>query len=117
MGCLAKHSDELWHLAKIESLDENKICVQFKKINFTCALDWESILLLNGIEPDDDDDDISETDSFEEKSEEVGSDGGIFYFPKYFEYQRNAVNLINSAFYVLTRYRYRDFEMIFPDEL
>ena len=67
MDCLALHSDELWHLAKIESVDENKICVQFKKINLTCALDWESILLLNSINTEDEESSSSSSDSCEDE--------------------------------------------------
>ena len=66
MDCLAKHTDGLWHLAKIESIDENKICVQFKKINLTCALDWESVLLFNNINESDEESSDEDSDSEDE---------------------------------------------------
>lgn len=47
MSCLARHSDELWHLATIESIDNEKMCIQFKKFNLTTALDWENIFVLD----------------------------------------------------------------------
>lgn len=52
MSCLAKHSDDLWHLAEIQSIDQNHICVQYRKFNFVSALEWESVLLLDN--PSDD---------------------------------------------------------------
>ena len=74
MDCLAKHTDELWHLARIESIDESKICVQFKKINLTCALDWESVLLFNDINESDEEDD-SDVDSDDDSDNEIISHG------------------------------------------
>ncbi len=47
LSCLAKHTDELWHLAFIESIDREHICVQFKKFNLATALKWEDVLLLD----------------------------------------------------------------------
>jgi hypothetical protein len=44
--CLAKHTDNLWHLATIEAFDQDSICIQFKKFNLTSALQWEDVLLL-----------------------------------------------------------------------
>ncbi len=46
--CLAKYSDGLWHLARIESIDEEQICVQFKKFNKTEALSWDHVILIDG---------------------------------------------------------------------
>ena len=43
----AKHSDDLWHLAAIESIDEHHICVQYKKFNLTTALEWEHIFVID----------------------------------------------------------------------
>lgn len=47
MTCLAKHTDDLWHLAEVKSLDEKHITVQYKKFNLAAALEWESVLLLD----------------------------------------------------------------------
>lgn len=47
MMCLAKHTDDLWHLATIESIDENEACVQFNKFNFTTALEWKNLFVLD----------------------------------------------------------------------
>ena len=65
MDCLAKHTDDVWHLAKIESIYENKICVQFKIFNLTTALEWESVLLIENNELDDETRSDSDTE-FEE---------------------------------------------------
>ena len=46
--CLAKYNDGLWHLATIETIDLNEICVQFKQFNKLEALPWESILIIDG---------------------------------------------------------------------
>jgi hypothetical protein len=53
-------------LAKVESIDENKICVQFKKINLTCALDWESVLLFKNINESDEESSDDDSDSEDE---------------------------------------------------
>ena len=47
MSCLAKYSDELWHLATVESIDEDNICVQYKKFNQIKALEWKDVKLLS----------------------------------------------------------------------
>ncbi len=47
---MAKYTDNLWHLAHIEAIDEDQICVQFKKFNKTEALSWDDIaLVLDGM--------------------------------------------------------------------
>ena len=70
MDCLAKHTDDMWHLAKVESIDESKICVQFKKFNLATALDWEAVLLIDNNESSDDDDDSSDSDSDDSDEED-----------------------------------------------
>jgi len=57
-------------LATIESIDESQICVQFKKINLTIALDWENVFILD-LDDDSDDESSSETSS---SSDEFESD-------------------------------------------
>lgn len=63
MDCLAKHTDDLWHLASVESVDEKNIVVQFKKFNLTCALDWPSVLLNDNPANSDSDTDDSEDET------------------------------------------------------
>jgi len=70
-------------LAKVESIDENKICVQFKKINLTCALDWESVLLFNNINESDEESSDDDSDSEDEvlslgKKKKVLLDNKVF---------------------------------------
>lgn len=47
MSCLAKYTDELWHLGTIESIDEENICVQYKKFNQIKALEWKDVFVLD----------------------------------------------------------------------
>ncbi len=50
---MAKHTDGLWHLATIVSIDEENICIQFKKFNLLTKLNWEDVFLLNDLENED----------------------------------------------------------------
>lgn len=92
--CLAKHTDELWHLATVKSLDQDQVCVQFKKFNQTSALEWSDVLPLNcekfyvlvfwflsgsnyffhtivsDDESEEEDEDDSESDSYDDEEEE-----------------------------------------------
>lgn len=71
MSCLAKHSDELWHLATIESIDTQKMCIQFRKFNLTTALDWENIFVLDDYYSDSDDNTETDSDNYELPAEEI----------------------------------------------
>jgi hypothetical protein len=64
--CLAKHTDGLWHLASIESIDADHLCVRFKQFNLVSVVDLASIQLLDnplldesGSSDEDDDSDSS----------------------------------------------------------
>ena len=57
-SCLVKHSDELWHLANIESIDNEHVCVRFKKFNIVKAVTWAEIYPLDN--PQDDESSTSE---------------------------------------------------------
>ncbi len=59
---MAKYTDDIWHLARIESVDEHNICVQFKKFNVLQAIKWESIFILDTSDDEDDDDDDDNDD-------------------------------------------------------
>lgn len=77
MSCLAKHSDELWHLATIESIDEHHICVQFKKFNLTTALEWENIFVIDSSFDDEISTSSSETSSSDTEYETDQTDSFI----------------------------------------
>lgn len=55
-SCLVKHSDDLWHLASIESMDGEHLCIRFKKINLVKAVTWDEIYPLDNPHDDDDSD-------------------------------------------------------------
>ena len=54
-----KHSDDLWHLASIESVDKESLCVRFKKVNIVKTVDWSEIYPLDNPHDEDDDSDLS----------------------------------------------------------
>ena len=58
-SCLAKYSDELWHLATVENVDGESLCVRFKKFNQVIATDLASILLLDNPQLESSDSDLS----------------------------------------------------------
>lgn len=66
-SCLAKHSDDLWHLANIESMgegddsEEAHVCVRYRKFNLVKPLPWTDIYPLDN--PHDDDTDEDSDDS------------------------------------------------------
>lgn len=68
--CLAE-SDNLWHLAEVQSFDENFIYVQFKRFNKNIGLEWEKVLVLDLPENDSDSDSTSELSDFEFESAAV----------------------------------------------
>lgn len=55
----------MWHLAEVQSFDENFIFVQFKRFNKTIGLEWENVLVLDLPENDDSSDSTSELSDFE----------------------------------------------------
>ncbi len=63
--CLAKHTDGLWHLASIVSIDEENICIQFKKFNLLTKLNWEDVFLLNELKNNEVDEKTDESESSE----------------------------------------------------
>jgi hypothetical protein len=73
--CLAKHIDGLWHLASVVSIDEENICIQFKKFNLLTKLNWEDVFLLNELENEDENDENS--DEIESSESEIDYNEGI----------------------------------------
>ncbi|RNA41473.1 zinc finger CCCH-type with G patch domain-containing [Brachionus plicatilis] len=68
--CLAKW-DNLWHLAEVQSFDEQFIYVQFKRFNRQMGLEWEDVLVLDLPENDQDFESTSELSDLEVEESEA----------------------------------------------